>query len=422
MLFRAAQICFLLLVFSLCLMQPFFYFSGLRVIATDFLFLLTFALWFSALIFKQTKFRRHEFFWLLVFYFLTMAVSVVFSVNPRSSFIKLLAELYLLSLPVLAFNLIETESELRRALNVWLAATGFVVSVGIVSIFVFYFDRDNRLLYYTLFSFGSLPPGNYPRLMLTFLNANMLCNYLSVSLLILLILRKLGRVNLKIFFALLAGILICSVFTVSAGLGGIALCLGVWLWLEYKKSNAFVARSSLIAGVLAAAAFVLALLISPNLHATAPFVVDLPFSETQIAPSARIMTWADSWKTFLENPLTGRGLGQDACYVTYFDSSGFMQTLTDAHNVWLNVAAQTGVFGLLAISLIIYYLTRRTFPLNFDRNEESIYRIGFGLAFFGAFVYQGVGGSYEDARHLWVLVGFFLIARRLEKLPAGSAQ
>jgi putative inorganic carbon (hco3(-)) transporter len=99
-----------------------------------------------------------------------------------------------------------------------------------------------------------------------------------------------------------------------------------------------------------------------------------------------------------------------------------MQTLTDAHNVWLNVAAQTGVFGLLAISLIIYYLTRRTFPLNFDRNEESIYRIGFGLAFFGAFVYQGVGGSYEDARHLWVLVGFFLIARRLEKLPAGSAQ
>jgi hypothetical protein len=48
--------------------------------------------------------------------------------------------------------------------------------------------------------------------------------------------------------------------------------------------------------------------------------------------------------------------------------------------------------------------------LNFDETNRSVFRIGLGLAFISAFFYQGIGGSYEDARHLWVLIGFFLIS------------
>lgn len=411
MFFRAARFSFLLLIFSLCFMQPFFLFAGLRVIAADFLFPLTFGLWALALLCKQTKFRRHEFYWLLLFYFAALTVSVFFSDAPRASLIKLLGELYLLTLPVLAYNLLENEKDLARALKVWLAATALVVIIGLASISLFYLQRDNPLLEYTLFSFGSLPPGNYPRLMLTFFNANMLCNYLSVSLMILLIVEKLNLLGRRAFYALLAGILLCAVFTVSAGLGGIALCLGVWLWLSYKNSAPRAAKAFLAAGLSAAALFVVSLMIAPNLHSTAPFLIDLPLlSGQKIAPSARILTWTAAWRTFTENPIFGRGVGQDACFVKYFDASGLWQTLTDAHNVFLQIAAQTGIFGLSAVILIIYYLTRKTFPLEFDGKRQSVYRVGFGLAFFGAFVYQGIGGSYENARHLWVLVGFFLVA------------
>ncbi|HLM01299.1 MAG TPA: O-antigen ligase family protein [Pyrinomonadaceae bacterium] len=410
MFLRLTKISFLLLIFSLAFMQPYVYITGFRAIPADIIFLLTFGFWFLSLLTKQTRFRWHPFYLLLIFYFAAMAVSAVFSVNPRTSFVKLLAEIYLLSLPVLTFNLIENERDLKRSLQVWLAATGFVAAIGFLTVFLFYFQRENQLLNYTLFSFGTLPPGNYPRVHLTFLNANMLCNYLSVSLVFLLIFEKLGWINKKIFAALLGGIFFCAAFTISPSLGGIGLSLGVWCWLCFRKSKPLFAGASLAAGAAAAVLFIFAVTVAPSLHPTAPFFVDVPVIEKRIAPSGRIMTWMDSWKTFAENPLVGRGVGQDACDVRYLDLTGTLQTLTDAHNVFLNVAAQMGVFGLLAIILIIFYVARKTFPLAFDETRASVFRTGFGLAFIGAFFYQGIAGSYEDARHLWVLTGFFLVS------------
>ncbi|MDQ3799302.1 MAG: O-antigen ligase family protein [Acidobacteriota bacterium] len=409
MFLRLAKISFLLLIFSVAFMQPYVYIAGFRAIPADIIFLLTFGFWFLALLTKQTRFRWHGFYWLLIFYFAAMAVSAVFSVNPRTSVVKLLAEIYLLSLPILAFNLIENEKDLKRSLQVWLAATAFVIFTGFLTVFLFYVQRENPLLDYTLFSFGTLPPGNYPRVHLTFLNANMLCNYLSVSLMFLLVFQKLGWINKKLFYAFLFGILFCAAFTISPSLGGIALSLGIWLWISFRKSRPFLAKINLAGGFVAAIAFIFAVMIAPSLHPTAPFFVDVPVLEKRVAPSGRIMTWMDSWRSFAENPVFGRGVGQDACDVRYLDLTNTLQTLTDAHNVFLNVAAQTGVFGLLAIISIIFHLTRKTFPLAFDETHASVFRIGFGLAFISAFLYQGIGGSYEDARHLWILIGFFLV-------------
>jgi putative inorganic carbon (hco3(-)) transporter len=413
MLVRLTKISFFLLVFSLVFMQPYVYVAGFRATPTDIIFLFTFALWILSLITKQTRFRWHQFYWLLIFYFAAMLVSAVFSVNPRTSLIKLLGEIYLLSLPVLTYNLIENERDLKRSLQIWLAATGFLIFIGLLTVFLFYFQRENWLLNYTLFSFGSLPPGNYPRVHLTFLNANMLCNYLSVSLMFVLIFQKLEWINKKLFYSALAGILFCAAFTISPGLGGIALIPGVWCWICFRKSKPFFAGTSLIAGIFFAVAFLFAVMIAPGLHQTAPFTIDVPLIEKTVAPSARIMTWTASWQTFIEHPIVGRGVGQDACDVRYFDLSEKMQTLTDAHNVFLNVAAQMGIFGLLAIISIIFYLTRKTFPMIFDGTNRSVFRIGFGLAFISAFFYQGIAGSYEDARHLWVLIGFFLVSEAL---------
>jgi hypothetical protein len=45
---------------------------------------------------------------------------------------------------------------------------------------------------------------------------------------------------------------------------------------------------------------------------------------------------------------------------------------------------------------------RRSLP--FDLENDPV-RTALGLAFIGAFCFQGLIGSYEDARHLWVLLG-----------------
>lgn len=399
---------FLLYVFSLGFMQPFFLIYDQKIPISDFIFLITFFLFLLAVIFKKLKFQRHKFYWLLLFYLTAMFLSACFSENIRASFFKLLGEIYLLTLPVLTFNLIRNSEKLKKVFYVWLLATAICVVICFLTVFLFYLDRENWLLSHTLFYYGTLPPGNYPRISSTFLNANMLCNYLSVGLMILLISRKCGWINKNLFYLSLFGILFCAIFTISPGLGGISLALGLWFWILLKKEAKLLSKISLFGGISLAVFFLLATAIAPSSHKTATFHINLPIIEKQIAPSARVMTWIDSFRTFSEHPFFGKGIGQNACNINYFDPSGTMQTLTDAHNILLNVAAESGIFGLLGILAIAFYFTKVKVFSIFEDNETNIIRVGLVLAFISAFVYQGIGGSFEDARHLWVLVGLII--------------
>ena len=38
-------------------------------------------------------------------------------------------------------------------------------------------------------------------------------------------------------------------------------------------------------------------------------------------------------------------------------------------------------------------------------SETDILRVACGTAFVGAFLYQGMAGSFEDARQMWLLMG-----------------
>ena len=411
---------FLLFVFSLGFMQPFFLFYGQKIPISDFIFTVTFLLFIIALIFKKIEFRRHGLYPLLLFYFAAMFLSACFSENVRSSFFKLLGEIYLLTLPVLTFNLVRDPDNLKKVFYAWLSATVVCVLIGFLTIFLFYFDRENRLLRHTLFYYGTLPPGNYPRISSTFINGNMLCNYLSVGLMMLLISGKCGWINKKLFYLSLVGILFCAFFTISPGLGGISLALGLWFWILLKNKTKLISKACLLVGISCASLFLFVAVIAPSPHKTAEFLVNLPVIDKQIAPSARTMTWIDSFHTFAENPFFGKGLGQNACNVNYFDLSGTMQVLNDAHNTPLNVAAESGIFGLSGILVIVFYLTKSKVLFDFADNHTDTIKAGLVIAFISAFVYQGISGSFEDARHLWVLIGLIISADGFAK--GGRAQ
>lgn len=406
MIIRLLNYSFFLLVFSLPFVQPF---GGIKLYYktqfTDYIFLVCAALFFAAVIFRRLKLKFSSFYIVLSFYLLAFVCSTVLSTDIRLSAVKLLGEFYLIGLAVLSFNLVNSFEKFRKVFLIWLFAGSITALVSLVSFILFYLDRTNPLLLYTLSHYGTLPPGNYPRIQSTFFNPNMLCNYLSVSFVFLLASVKLNFISSRIFFVLLILVSAACVLSVSPGLGGILLSGGLWFWLILWEKEKFIfARLSLIGGVFAAVIFFFAIIAAPIPTETSPFFIKIPYLEKRIDPSSRVLAWQTSLQTWAEYPVFGKGVGTDVANAKYLNPSGGMETLTDAHQMWLNVAGQTGVFGFAALCLLCLYFCRRAAVFSFE-NKKTILQTALGIAFISAFLYQGLSGSYEDARHLWVLLG-----------------
>jgi O-antigen ligase len=143
-------------------------------------------------------------------------------------------------------------------------------------------------------------------------------------------------------------------------------------------------------------------------YSSASFSFKLPGLE----PSSRLLVWSDAFKTFTEDPITGKGIGQPVSGIIYQNTEGSTSLLTDAHNIFLSVGAQSGLIGLAAILALVLYMLRVSFGAGMNK-ERSLILNGLGLAFLSAFVYQGLTGSFEDARHLWVLIGMIPAARSI---------
>jgi O-antigen ligase len=412
---RAAQALLLLFIVSIPFMQPPIPLLGFQAVASDFLFLALAAFWGMLVLLRRTPLVLDRAWWFVGAYFAAMLASAAARGMPPGLAVKLLTQAYLVAIPVIVCSLLRDEAALRRAVLWWLAGSAVVAAVAIASLGVFVIDPHHPLLRLTRFYTGTLPPGDYPRLRMTFLNGNLACNYLTVSLALLLAARHLRWVGKGLFVALTAGLLVSAATTISPGLGGVALALGLWLWLLLRERRPAVGRAALIAGAVAAVLVLPAMALTPILHRTAPFLIPVPALHTVLAPAGRLMTWMDATRNFLSAPLLGRGIGADAVKVAYLDPAGHMQHLTDAHNMFLNIAAQCGLVGVAALVALVAHMVRRTLPLRLPRGGAGVIRLAAGLGLLNGLVYQGLGGSFEDSRHLWLAFGLLLASSRIER-------
>lgn len=423
---RFAKAAFLALVFSLPFMKPDIILGGLPATATDLLFLIAAAAFGLAVIQGRARLGWDALYAFLLAYFAAMLLSALFAQDPDRAWLKLATQAYLLGLPVLAASLVRTVDELRAVFYAWLAGTAVTAAIGTLTILLFALGADDGLAGFSLHEFGTLPPGNYPRLETTFRYPAMLCNYLSVSLMVLLVARHVEWVGDTTFKLLAAVIGVTALFTLTPGLGGIFLALGLWGFLLLRDKSPVSALTLFAAGAAAALAFTAAASVTPIVHPTAPFLIELPGIERELAPSVRMMTWIDAAHRWLQQPLLGAGIGVEAVSVGYVSPSGKLHHMTDAHNMFLSIAVQSGLLGVAAIIMLISAVVVRTWPLRLEPGH--VLPLGLGLAWLNAFVYQGLTGSYEDARHLWLLLGLLIAAvrlgsgRSLAARPAGTSQ
>jgi hypothetical protein len=362
---------------------------------TDVIFPFVLICWIAVVAIYDGGFKWRTEYFAFGFYFFTLVISSIFSINPRLSFIKLAGTAYLILLAVIASTIVTTSKRLRLSVLAWLAGAIIPIIAAFVGIALFYFAPQSSLLPDLTYHYGAVPVGNFPRISSTLISPSMFCNYLCVTLMFTLVAAKMKWIGTAMTVAIILATVGSAVFAVSIALGGVALAVGLWLWLTSDKR---ISRIGSIACGVIAVAFL----------AIAPFALTL---QPGFTASSRLLVWSEALHTFLADPLTGSGLGTAVANVVFQNSDGSWSVLTDAHNTFLNLAAQAGMPALIGMIAIIFLVLRRGFAKSEGR-DFYILR-GLTIAFLAAFVYDGMTGSFEDARHLWILIGLILASNRI---------
>ncbi|HEX2764905.1 MAG TPA: hypothetical protein VHM92_13820 [Allosphingosinicella sp.] len=404
--YRAAQLSLLLLIASQPLMSVLVQVGRSFAIPADALYLLTAALTAIAIMRREIVVRWHKAYWLLLFYFAAMALSALLSQQPLRGAFKLATQIYLLSLPMLTFNLVRDERDMCRTLKAWLWTGAVVGLLGLVTLALWLVDASHPLVVEFSHPKGTLAEGDYPRLDISFTHAAMLANYLTVSVAVLLAVAERGWIGRRLAPPLLAAMVVTAFFSMTPGLAGLWLGLGFWTWMKLRTTRRTMAWLALAVGAAGALPYLVAAALTPFPHSTATFALQLPVGT--LYPGARLLFWIAAFKNLVANLPFGSGIGTDAIAVPFQNPAGHLYTLSDAHNVFLNLGVQTGLPGILALVLIISFVARKVFPLPRRIEGSAAIRLGLGLGWLNAFAVQGLVGSFEDARFLWLLFGLFL--------------
>ncbi|MGI8705320.1 MAG: O-antigen ligase family protein [Sphingomicrobium sp.] len=411
MLLRLAFLCYLVSIVLLAWMKSPQVVAGYDVFPTDLVFLATGCLWLVALGTGQVRLRLHPSFWLLGIYFAALALSAIQSDDPKQSAFKLITQVYLLALPVLTYNLVRTTDDLRQVFTWWIAAAAALATVGVATLLLFPVLGPDPLVW-ALHRFGTLPPGPYPRLELTFIYPALLANYLGTALMLTLICGRMGWLKRGTAVAAGAAMAATALFALTPGFGGILFMLALWFWYLNREQKPRLAATALAAGLAMPVLTILVSSFSLILHPGAQFLIHIPLLDEPVAPGIRLLLWIQAVQSFLASPIIGHGIGTTWLTVAYAAGDCAVGCTLDAHNSLLNVAIQTGAIGLIALLAIIGFVARHLWVARpQSRRNEIVY--GLALAWVSGFVVHGLVGAFEDSRHLWILLGLLLSADSL---------
>lgn len=366
--------------------------------------------------------RRRSIVWspayiFLALYAVAVTLSAIFSIRPEQSATKLVGKFYLIAIVFLTINIVTSLDSLKFAVKAWLVSSGLLILLSLAGIAAFYLGFTDPLRNLVLHPiFGSLPPGPYPRIEGFFNYPSLLCNYLSISASFLVLATIQGWVPRKVAVAIGISLLVVDAFTLTPGLGGIPLAVGVFVWKSVDRPA--IGRIALAIGMLAALAFFIAA--SITLFSYSADGTRLPIAAGEISRSHRAEAWRTSFQTFLRDPIFGRGVDIPVADSRFVDPSGNNQVLGDAHNTYLSVLGETGFTGFLSFGAIILFLVIRLARSAGSEHRYQLISTLLFIAFIDALLYQGLTGSYEDTRHLWTFFGIAAATINLADQPPST--
>jgi O-antigen ligase len=287
--------------------------------------------------------------------------SSVFAENPAKS-LRVLSDIMLYSVAFLIACSISDEKHARTILWLLFISTVIAASTGLA-----YVMKEDDLL-----EISRLRNPNYVAMYLVIALSSMVSSVIFSDLE-----TRNSRILLSAFAMITLAAAIMTVF--RASFIGFAIFI-VFVALAARDVKMKIIVLLVMASITAAAAF----LYTPmwdKLLTTQSFIV-------------RLSLWEHALDMFCANPLSGAGMDHFIFTVPQgIPDAGI--TYYDAHNLYLNIMAQTGLIGLSALILIFYGFLRK-----FIRSEALS---GFGLSLkygaLGGFLVVFVSGIFDSTLH-----------------------
>jgi O-antigen ligase len=195
----------------------------------------------------------------------------------------------------------------------------------------------------------------------------------------------------------------------------LSLCAAA-VYVSRTATLALLASTICTAAALGSRRLLGALLVGFVLLLTAGYLLDFPlsskFAETGLEADAgsqgRLRLWTFAWAMFMDAPLLGHGLH------TFVDDSG----IPWAHSLYLQILAEQGIVGLLALLLLLSYATAAAW--NAARSPVRDQRI-LAAGALGALAGFCLASVFELALlREWVVLVMFVVLAVVARIPSAT--
>ncbi len=141
-----------------------------------------------------------------------------------------------------------------------------------------------------------------------------------------------------------------------------------------------------------------------------------PFSTSK---TARIFIWKSAWNIFLDYPITGVGFGSfSKIYPMYKIPEAIEENFSFAHNLPLNLLAETGILGFLGFSSMVIRFILLGFKRYFRRRDTFILSL---LSSFSAYMTHQLFDGTMWSLHLGMIFFVFIFFLDYEKQNSFSS-
>lgn len=131
----------------------------------------------------------------------------------------------------------------------------------------------------------------------------------------------------------------------------------------------------------------------------------------------RMKNWEQGWNIFSSNPITGVGIGN---YSFYMDPTVDYRTPIYAHNLYLDIGAELGIFALLAWILLIIITILELYKASETTSDKILSYLSLGLI--GSLVWYSAHSFFDDSFYSPNLLSLLVVIISLSVLVIRSVK